>query len=252
MTDERLIECSASATGVYIRIMCILHKSEPYGGILLKQNDKQNDKQILNFASKLLKFLPYNFDEILFSLQELLDNNVLKIDGDMLYQGRMLRDGKLSDIRAVTGSKGGKKTQKNIKKNTENFALNFAKAKTQANSDIDIDIDNDNDINNKIKEKKVKFNFSEQLIQYGARKEFVIEWLEIRRTKRLANTEGAFKRFMVQVQETGKDINQVLEICIDRSWGGFKNEWLKKSEKSKYGRLDEGAIQRYIATGAGG
>ena len=41
LTDEKLIECSASATGVYIRVMCIMHKSDPYGMILLKQKDKQ-------------------------------------------------------------------------------------------------------------------------------------------------------------------------------------------------------------------
>ena len=25
LTDEKLMECTASATGVYIRIMCVLH-----------------------------------------------------------------------------------------------------------------------------------------------------------------------------------------------------------------------------------
>ena len=27
LTDEKLAECSAMATGVYIRLMCIMHKS---------------------------------------------------------------------------------------------------------------------------------------------------------------------------------------------------------------------------------
>ena len=32
MTDERLNECSAAANGVYIRLMCLMHKSEEYVG----------------------------------------------------------------------------------------------------------------------------------------------------------------------------------------------------------------------------
>ena len=54
MTDEKQAECSAESTGVYIRLMCLLHKSDTYGKIQIKakfkQNDKQNDKQILNFG----------------------------------------------------------------------------------------------------------------------------------------------------------------------------------------------------------
>jgi hypothetical protein len=50
LTDEKLIECSAQATGVYVRLMCIMHKSEDYGKILLRQKDKQKPKQIENFA----------------------------------------------------------------------------------------------------------------------------------------------------------------------------------------------------------
>ena len=46
LTDEKLNNCSASSQGIYIKIMCLFHKCDPYGGILLKQNDKQNDKPI--------------------------------------------------------------------------------------------------------------------------------------------------------------------------------------------------------------
>ena len=55
LTDEKLIECSAESTGVYIRLMCIMHKSDEYGTILLRQKDKQNSNNCLNFANKLAK-----------------------------------------------------------------------------------------------------------------------------------------------------------------------------------------------------
>lgn len=134
MTDERLMECSAAATGVYIRIMCMMHKSETYGTILLKQKDKQSDKQIENFALKVAKHLPYELVVIESAISELLTENVLRIDGDSLVQKRMFEDGQLSQTRSDSGTLGGQKTQENIK--------NFALAKTQANSDIDNDIEN--------------------------------------------------------------------------------------------------------------
>jgi len=129
LTDEKLMECSASATGVYIRILCIMHKSETYGKILLKQKDKQTDKQVKNFALKFAKQFPYPVAVIEDALEELLAENVLQLDGDFLSQKRMVNDNKISEIRALTGSKGGKKTQ--------SFAKEFAKAKIKANTEYE-------------------------------------------------------------------------------------------------------------------
>ena len=141
MTDERLNECSAESTGVYIRLMCVMHKSKDYGTILLKQKDKQTDKQITNFAFKLVKQLPYDAATIERALTELLEEEVLTMDGDTLYQKRMVRDGNLSDSRASAGRKGGNKKQ-NAKQNEE-FACDFAKAKTQANTENENEIENE-------------------------------------------------------------------------------------------------------------
>jgi len=119
LTDEKLIECSAETTGVYIRLMCIMHKSETYGVILLKQKDKQTDKQILNFAYKLAKQMPYDVEVIERSLNELLNEKVLILEGDQLLQKRMVKDNDISEKRAKAGSKGGTFAQANIKANTK-------------------------------------------------------------------------------------------------------------------------------------
>jgi len=119
LTDEKLVECSAEATGVYIRLMCVLHKSEDYGKILLKQKDKQSDKQINNFATKLSKQMPYPVDVVILALNELLTENVLVIEGDFLIQKRMVSDNILSLKRADAGSKGGKFAQAKVKAKTE-------------------------------------------------------------------------------------------------------------------------------------
>ena len=141
LTDEKLIECSAKATGVYIRIMCIMHKSEEYGTILLKQKDKQTYEQINNFASKLVKQMPYSETVIMESLTELIEEKVLFIEGDSLKQKRMIKDNNISIVRAEAGSKGGNKTTKKYKNNKKDFAS----AKSEANSENENDNDNIND-----------------------------------------------------------------------------------------------------------
>ena len=176
MTDEKLIECSPHATGIYIRLMCVLHKSEVYGKLSLKQNSKQNDKQIENqtekqikmFAVKLARHTPYSTDEIEQGLIELMDNKVLYIEGDCLCQKRMVKDGELSLKRSIIGSKGGS-SKTESKKECELEAKTQAKELANAQANILANADNDNDIeyniNIGIKEgvqgekKKVKYSF---------------------------------------------------------------------------------------------
>jgi uncharacterized protein YdaU (DUF1376 family) len=141
LTDEKLMECSASATGIYIRLICIMHKSDEYGVILLKQKDKQTNNQIKNFALKLAKYLPYSTDEIISGLTELINEGVLQNGGDRLSQKRMIKDNEISIVRAYAGKKGGLKTQ---------LAKTKEQAKGEANTEIDtVNINEDIDINSK-------------------------------------------------------------------------------------------------------
>lgn len=134
LTDEKLIECSAQTTGVYIRLMCIMHKSDEYGTILLKQKDKQSDEQIKNFALKLIKQMPFSEQIIFEALNELLNEKVLIIEGDYLIQKRMVKDNDLSLKRSIAGKEGGEKTQ-------------FALAKVKANRQAKVKANSENENN---------------------------------------------------------------------------------------------------------
>lgn len=138
LTDEKLNMCSAATQGVYIKIMCIFHKSERYGGILLKQKDKQNENICFNFATKFVKLLPFDLPTIESALNELIDEKVLSIDGDFLFQKRMVKDNDISIKRATAGKKGGEKTQDIIN--------DFAKANIQANIQANSEYENENEI----------------------------------------------------------------------------------------------------------
>ena len=109
LTDEKLIECSASAHGVYFRLLCLLHKQETYGRIQLKAKYKQTESKIISFAEMLRKQMPFDITIISQSIQELVEERVLFIENDYLCQKRMIHDFDISSKRALSGAAGGKK-----------------------------------------------------------------------------------------------------------------------------------------------
>lgn len=154
MTDEKLNECSAATHGVYIKgIMCLMHKSETYGKILLKQKHKQTESKEMNFALMLASHLPYSVDTIFAALSELIVEGVCQFEEDFLVQKRMVLDGELSITRSLSGKKGGLNTQKVNK--------DFAKAKIEANAVNENENENvitlHNPLHNKVKVNNEKF-----------------------------------------------------------------------------------------------
>ena len=107
MTDEKLNMCSWQTQGIYVKILCILHKQEIYGKILFKQIDKQNLSRVFNFACILIRLIPCQIQDMILALEELLENGVLKMDDNSLYQKRMVKDGEISEARSMAGKKGG-------------------------------------------------------------------------------------------------------------------------------------------------
>ena len=152
LTDEKLNRCSPATQGVYIKILCVLHKCEPYGRVLFKQMDKQVVKQNLS----MMQFFVYWFaDQLAFrdkviedAIDELIDNDVLKIEqtdfGAILYQKRMVKDFEKSQARSEAGKKGGgnpilfkqKDKQKDKQRDKQNPEYDI-----EYSSDTDIDID---------------------------------------------------------------------------------------------------------------
>jgi len=152
LTDEKLIECTAKSTGVYIKIMCVMHKSGTYGKILLKQKDEIGANDIENFAFKLTKHLGFSKPVIEESLRELIDEGVLYIKDKTLCQKRMISDNELSIKRAEIGKEGGKKTQ---------LALKIAKAKKEANTEYENEYENEFNIFKKLYPGKKRGNKTE-------------------------------------------------------------------------------------------
>lgn len=170
MTDEKLNECSAATHGIFIKgIMCLMHKSDTYGKILLKQKYKQKESICLNFASQLVKHLPYTLDEICNALTELSREGVIYFEDDYMCQKRMIKDNDISEKRSASGKKGGNrifakaKQEANTKANQQATTKEFDIANTTANTEYEDEYENEINIdnNNLIKAEKIQKKSSE-------------------------------------------------------------------------------------------
>lgn len=110
LTDEKLRECSAESVGVYIMLMCVMHKQEEYGTIVLREKDRKSADAISNFAEKLSRHLPFGEEVIRRAIQELIDEGVIYMNGNRLFQKRMVHDADVSEKRAIAGKKGSAAT----------------------------------------------------------------------------------------------------------------------------------------------
>ena len=214
MSDEKLAECSASANGVYIRLMCMLHKSDSYGKILLKEKYKTNSNDCMNFASMLARHMPYTVNDIYDGLTELLYNEVVYIVGDYLFQPRMVKDGEISEKRAAAGKKGGEKT----------FCSSKTKSKIEANGKIEEDVEKDKEVK--------RFSFLKELVGLGVDRKIAEEWIKVRKNKKLTQTETAFMKTKAEIDKSGRNANDCITLCVERSWGGFKAEWIEREIQS--------------------
>jgi len=92
-----------------------------------------------------------------------------------------------------------------------------------------IEEEKENQVIKKEKEeiKEIKFDFKKSCIDYGFHIELINDWLQVRKNKKLTNTETAFNKFINQVEINEHDKNIILEKCIEKSWGGFESDWFK-------------------------
>jgi len=107
LSDEKLRMCSPEAHGIYLLMLCVLHKQEVYGKLLLKQKYKQSKNKFHNFALYFVKQMPFEAKQIEAGLIELSEEGVIEVTEDMMFQKRMVRDGSASLSKSEYGKLGG-------------------------------------------------------------------------------------------------------------------------------------------------
>lgn len=89
-------------------------------------------------------------------------------------------------------------------------------------------------INNYV-DKKQKFDFRAAMIESGYDATLVDEWLTVRKSKRLSNTQTAFEHFTTEANKVKVDKNTLLKMIVAQSWGGFKAAWYANEKKANTG-----------------
>ena len=127
-----------------------------------------------------------------------------------------------------------------------NTSSNFDKVVVKVDSEVVVKVDSevDSEVNSNInkeqeqeqefkknkKKKSEKFDFKKILIDfYGCNLQHVDDWLEVRKTKKAANTETALKNFVSECEKNNFPVKEAVQICAERSWQGFKYEWLNQN-----------------------
>ena len=82
--------------------------------------------------------------------------------------------------------------------------------------------------NNVNKDNKVnKFSFKNELIGLGVEESIADDWLTVRKKKRASNTQTALNGLINQIEKTSLSTNEVIKLCVENSWSGFKADYIK-------------------------
>ena len=101
--------------------------------------------------------------------------------------------------------------------------------------------DNNKDINISIK--KAAFDFYRELLLLGVNEQTAKDWMQVRKEKRAANTETAFRRIQQEIAKTGLTAEECIRLSAENSWQGFKAEWLQNRQKQAAPQKQESAYE---------
>ena len=171
---------------------------------------------------------------------------------------------------AENGGKGGRRKAENLKaaNGTATSTANSDATSTANDTkdvDVDVDVDNilltkDNNIDDKQKNNQEKaepssspttsknFKFKEYLLEHGASEQAVIDWLEVRKKKKAANTLTAIRTLEREANKAGISLADAVELCAGNSWQSLKAEWIEKEsaapEESEYMKAMNAQVRR--------
>lgn len=101
-------------------------------------------------------------------------------------------------------------------------------------STVNVNVNDNVTVNDILLEKETKdFNFKNSLLDYGFEKQLVDDWLKVRKTKKATNTETSYKAFIKEIEKCVGNPNEILSLCIEKDWKGFKSSWIDNLEKNE-------------------
>ena len=77
-----------------------------------------------------------------------------------------------------------------------------------------------------------KKDFKNRLLELGALECHIEDWFKARISKRAQFTETALNAFVNECQKNNFPVAEAVKICAERSWQGFKYQWILNEQQS--------------------
>ena len=187
-------------------------------------NDNKTEVNVKTWARKFGSSID-EIEVILITLNEL---DLIQLDKEFLFIPSC--EPRLNLVRG--GRNGGKKS-KPTESSIKNLTESLSEASTETSSKPNIKETKKKRKENKIETNNKPFNFYDSLIDLGADKQLVNDWLKVRKEKRAINSQTAYNGFLNKAMDSDLNINEILTICCERSWASFKPEWVKNNKPNK-------------------
>ena len=101
------------------------------------------------------------------------------------------------------------------------------------NNNISTNTDNKENKDKSLQKKNNKFDFLQALIDLGVEEQVAKDWLLVRKDKKATNTKTAFDRITKEIKQCAITPNECIAIAVERSWTGFKVEWVDNLYNNK-------------------
>lgn len=165
-------------------------------------------------------------------LQELIDAGIIDVEGDNIRI-------KFLDIQLHEFNSVSEKRSKAANARWKNANEMQVHSKSNAIREDKIKLDKIKEDEIVPLEKETKFIFKKALFDFGFDEKLITEWMVIRKKKGAVDSETAFNAFIREVKKSNSDINEILKICVENSWKGFKNEWLNNNQNFNNGNTEK-------------
>ena len=143
---------------------------------------------------------------------------------------------KTCSLRSLVGSQESLPPVKKVYRGSQESLLGGSQESLPNNISIENIKDN--------KDIYIPFNFKKALMTLGVSEEHARDFMAVRKTKRAANTETAFRLIEKEIAKSGRSADECIRIAVEHSWQGFKAAWLpKETEQPKFVGSD---IEGYI------
>ena len=125
--------------------------------------------------------------------------------------------------------------KRNIKFYKSNTKSNTSHIPSQVEDNDQVRLSITKRINNKLLNNTIsgKFDFKKEILLIVCDEQLTNDFLTVRKNKKLSNTKTAFDRLIKEIGLSGYTPQEIIKMCVEKSWGGFEKKWLDNLGLSK-------------------